>query len=50
MKDENLVSDLVPRVFLRRGENEREKTLLSADHGIFKHPEKLGVINFFQIL
>ena len=37
--------NLVPRAFLRRGEDGREKTLASADHVIFKHPEKLGVIN-----
>ena len=36
---------LVPRAFLRRGKDGREKTLASAGHVIFKHPEKLGVIN-----
>ena len=35
------VSNLVPKVF---GKGERKKTLASADHVIFKHPEKLGVI------
>ena len=39
------VPNLVPRAFLCRGEEGREKTLASADHVIFKHPEKLGVIN-----
>ena len=38
-------ANLVPRAFLRRGEDGREKTLASADHVIFKHLEKLGVIN-----
>ena len=37
--------NLVPRAFLRRGEDGREKTLASADHVIFKHPEELGVID-----
>ena len=37
--------NLVPRAFLRRGEYGREKSLASADHVIFKHPEKLDVIN-----
>ena len=40
---------LVPRAFLRIGENGREKTLASADRRIFKHPEKLAVINSFSL-
>ena len=36
--------NLVPRAFLRQEEDEREKTLASAGHVIFKHPEKLLVI------
>ena len=36
--------DLVPTAFLRQGEGGQERTLASADHVIFKHPEKLGVI------
>jgi len=39
--------NLVPRAFLRLGEGERKKKLASPDHVIFKHPEKLGVINVF---
>ena len=39
--------NLVPRAFLHRGEGAREKTLVSADHMIFKNPEKLGEINVF---
>ena len=45
MGDEGSGYNLVPRAFLRRGEDGREKTVASADHMIFKHPEKLGVIN-----
>ena len=40
-----MVIKLVPGDFLRRGKGGREKTLAAADHVIFKHPEKLGVIN-----
>ena len=35
-------SNLVPRAFLRRGEDGREKTLASIDHMIFKDPKKVG--------
>ena len=43
-------TNLVHGAFLRQGEGGREKTLASADHVIFKHPEKLGVIieHFFR--
>ena len=45
VRKEDRASNLVPRAFLRRGEDGREKTLASVGHVIFKHPEKLGVIN-----
>ena len=41
------MGNLVPTAFLRQGEGGREKTLASADHVIFKRPEKLGLINVF---
>ena len=39
-----LFVNLVPRDFLRQEEGRQEKTPALADHVIFKHPEKLGVI------
>lgn len=39
-----LQSNLVPRSSLRQGEDGKEKTPASADHVVFKHPEKLSVI------
>ena len=41
------MANLVLRAFLRQGEGRREKTLSLADHMIFKHPGKLGVIIAF---
>ena len=40
-------NNLVPSAFLRLGEGGWEKTPVPADHIIFKHPEKLDIINFF---
>ena len=39
-----IVFNLLPMAFLRQGEGGREKTLASADHVIFTHSEKLGLI------
>ena len=39
-----IIINLVSRAFLRRGEGGGRKILASADHVIFKHPEKLSLI------